>query len=493
MGIKNIVYIITMFFSLTVNAQQKNKSIKVVDENGNAVAYVHAQSKSTARQFMTDNAGFLQIGTLEDVDTLTFQSSFYKQLSFNVAYLKKEIAIVLPTVETKIEDVVVVPTEYAYNLIKKASKIFAAKYSRNYISIMTFIRTIECNGRYREFFGYKGLLASLDFNQKQVSFHFNDANHLHRWLPLTIMRSHPWAATGNAILETCSVVPRSPRWNKEDLLIRYQDKPVETVLEMKRAIEIYSPLNPKQVNNFEYAIHEISDDKHITVIRFSTKPKAFLNKTKLFGNGYIYIDTDTKMVERIIMENHQDRLTMFPRWKLKSLAPSATQHRLEITYITKGQYIYTENVSLSVNWIDPMTEDRIYYIKSNSRRNPIRNGLHEYESVSFINMMDLDKEQTKYVKDRVLYDGFIVLSAPYIASEWQPSVCSQLDWSRLETELNINGISLYQQAIQNSDNFDFYKPPQMTEQTVVKEKHVLQNMGCEIYQKIYQKKYEPLQ
>ena len=65
------------------------------------------------------------------------------------------------------------------------------------------------------------------------------------------------------------------------------------------------------------------------------------------------------------MENHQDQYSMFPRWKVRKLLPSATHHVIEVTYCCQDKQIFTKSIKLNVEWIDPQVEANFYMVTLN--------------------------------------------------------------------------------------------------------------------------------
>ena len=463
--IKSILITLLLSFFCPVFGQDVLR-ITVVDEREALVPYVHVVNSRTGQIFLTDEAGVLRFKDFPDEkDTFVFQSIFYEQLRYTGAELRAMERIVLPAKKQEIESIAVTPGGYAEKQIKNLSTFFSQHYSKDYASLMTHLRTVECNGLYREFVGYQGVFTSFNFSQKEANVFLDDGNQMDNWAPLTMMRSDPFEATGVGILENCSINTSSTteQWNKEALLIKYNNyggggAGLPSALIAKRSLEMYSPLNPKQLNNFEYRVVDTQEGGDLVVIHFRTRDEAYPRKTRIFGQGLLYYRLSNKLIEKIVMENHQDSFTMFPRKLQNTLLPSATQHRLEVNYTMQDGHIYTKSIAFLVNWIDPMQESGFYHIRLNSRRNPIKNKLREYEYIEFSRMVPLDKEQKKEVKGMLMASGQQAYCAPFIREKWENLPLLGIDRQRLERELNINGKTLYEQAEANGLFMEYYYP-----------------------------------
>lgn len=462
---KCFLFFFFQFFVLVVLWGQQIDSVRVMGDDGFPASFIPMASSATGRIYLTDGEGFVRFNAKDigDLDTLSFHSLFYESKKITGRELKASTnGLLLPVWTQDLEAVIVVPADYAENLMKKMSFSFAARYNRDYVAKMTYLRTVECMGRYREFAGYQGIFASFNFNQKEDNISFEDANNMNYWAPLTVMRSHPFAPVSNEILENYSVHfsdgPR--RWNKNELAVEYINSSsgeAQTCLTHKRAMEKYSPLNPKQIKNFSYRIHGTEDNGEVIIIHFRTLDRAYPRKTRIYGQGWLYCRPATGLIEKVVIENHQDAYSIFPRKKMDSLFPSATQHRLEIGYAMQRGKIHTKYVSLDVNWIDPEIKTFFYRINIQGRKNPIENKLREYEYFEFSDIISVNKQEKEKIEAIMRPGGGDYYCAPFFESRWrQLPRRANIDRGRLERELNINGETLANQAGQNGEYIEYY-------------------------------------
>lgn len=339
-------------------------------------------------------------------------------------------------------------------IIKKASGYFSANYARDYVSKMTFLRTIKTHGIYREFTGFQGLFGSFHFNQSAPRNNFDDDNLLTHWAPLEVMQSDAFSASGQDALTVFSVHSDS-----RDTRIMYNNCLYSQPLVAKRSLEIFSPLNPKQIKNFTYSIAGSYTDngRGIIKILFRTKKGAFPDKTRIYGQGYIYIDENNAHVVKVVTEGMQDQFSNFLYGKSKYVMASLTQHKLEVRYATHSGKIFTETVSMHIDWAASNEENpkKNYYIQMPARRNPVVNRLQEYYYYDFpdFTIVQPPKEKRGYSNKAKFISapiGGAYMIAPFDQSKWEDIPMPGIDRKKLFSDLSANGVSLYDQANNNS-------------------------------------------
>ena len=448
---------------LSAMAQVHQLLLKTPD--GEPVGYMSVLCEKRQFHVMSDAHGIVSFDEkrYQPGDTLTFSSIFYRELKIPFGELIGRKELVLQPVVMVIDDVTVYPTLMAENLVKEMAVFFSKNYVKDYASSVTHLRTIECNGRYREFTGLQGLFFSTDFNQSGNKLYFNDKSSLN-WLPATVMRSDPFVATSDQVLPACTVIlpPGSPieMFSKESMKVEYHDYPDQHALVMKRALEIFSPLNPAQLKNFSYSVnssYKRGGDK-IYIIYFTTKDQAFPQRTRIYGKGMFYYNATTKLVEKVVMENHQDQYAMFPRWKVGGLLPSATHHTLEVAYTCREKQIFTKSVKLNVTWVDPQVDVHFYIVTLSPRRNPVKNNLKEFENYEFDNFVILDKSKKRQVMSyltRIAWDNLYYV-APFDSKAWTKVKWTGIDKEKLFAELSLPDRSLLQQAEKNGLDMQFF-------------------------------------
>lgn len=459
---KYCIVFFVLLLSLSTIAQEHKLQLKTPE--GEPIGYLtvlcekrHFCVLSDARGWVSLDSKYFQAG-----DTLCFTSMFYHELKVPYVDLLGKQELVLRPVVMKMDEVVVYPASAAEEMVREMAESFSQRYAENYAASLTYLRTVECNDRYREFYGLQGLYFSIDFNQTGRKLFFMD-KHLLTCLPVTVMRSNSLAEDSDKVLSRSSVIlpPGSiSRFSVESMNVEYQTYPKQTALSRKRTLEIYSPLNPKQLKNFTYAISDSykRGNEKIYVIFFETKDGAFSSRTKVYGKGMLYYNLTTRMVEKIVMENHQDQYAMFPRWKVDRMIPSATRHILEVAYVCKDDRIFTKSVKMDVEWVDPKVEYDFYFFIENARRKPFENHLKQYDYYEFDNFIVFDNHKKKQIVPYLCYhswEEFFYL-APFDPEAWEKVKWTGINKKRLFSELSLPGCSLYQQAEKNALDVKFY-------------------------------------
>ena len=499
---KKLLFVL-LFLMISLSSFSQDYRVAVTDEHGEALPFVHAKCERTGQYLLSNEQGVLILSGedfLED-DVLIFESMFYEKYSTTVKALKSALKVVLQSKTLTLDAAVVRPSKSAEEMIKEMAASFAKRYAKDYAAKVLQVRTVECNGKYREFNGFQGIFASLNFTQLPPDIDFNDKNRMNK-SPLTVFRSDPFMAGSDEILETQAVALQRntdvKKRSKDALMVKYHNCQDQSILDAKRALELYVPLNPKQLKNFSYSIDSVytHDEERIYVIRFKTRDAAYPKKTKVYGQGYIHYNPSRQLPVKIVMENHQDQYKMFPRANILTLWPSATQHRLEVNYALQEGFIYTQSVSLAVNWVDPKVEKDFYAIKIQSRRNPIKNQLREYEYYGFSEPVLLHSTQIERMKvimpsfdnvNNIYYYGYF---APFDREKWAHiALPAGIDRSRLERELSVPGRSLYQQADANGLDTQYYSPG-ATEGAVARLRRYYVDSRKILYPMLYHKDYE---
>ena len=443
-------------FTLMCNLQgiSQSHSFIVRDTEGDVISFLYIASEKGNKTLMSNNEGIvtLQKEDFADEDVLIFQSMFYEPLSIEAGKLMDMKEVVLSHRITTIPDIVIkASSEKDVNkLVKEMSKNFSKNTAKDYAAEVTWLSTVECNGKYREFMGYQGLFASCNFTLYSTQMSFDDKN-LCYWIPFTVMKSDQLAAGSDDILETRSVT--SGAFDISGLKIRYVNFEDDAWIG-KRALEMYSPLNPSQINNFTYSIDSIYDspEGEITVIHFKNKPGTFPRKTKIIGQGFIHCLREEARPVKIVTENIEDHYTNFPRIE-KGGYPSVTHHRVEVMYGVSQGKIYTSTITINIDWVDPGVDTGDYYSYSQQRRrNPIGNKLREYRHLVFSNPVLLNKKQVAIVENNMRKQSryTFILTAPFDRTIWENTTMYDIDKQRLFRDLNVNGLTLYEQAEKNA-------------------------------------------
>jgi hypothetical protein len=389
-------------------------------------------------------------GVFATGDTLVLQSIFYEPLSIAVGELGAG-DIVLTARTMDVGAVSVYPAGYTEKFVKKMAKYFSKNRADDYAAKVRWLTTVEANGKYRQFVGYEGLFASVNSTASAPSQYWDDKNE-RMWFPLTVMKSDALAAGSDDVLEIEFVnsEERGIRGLKSGYLNKQDDPWIG-----KRALELYSPLNPKQVGNFTYNITDSysTAQGEVVVLHFKSKPRTFPSKTRIIGQGYIHCAKESSRPIKVITENIEDHYSTAIR--RKDGFPSVTTHKVEIEYGQTNGKIYTSGITMNIEWIDPGVEEGQYYAYTQPRRrNPIGNRLKERRHLTFTEPVILDKKMVETLKKNGgLWGGgeySFVMTAPFERSLWDNvAMPAGIDREKLFRDLAANGTSLYEQAERN--------------------------------------------
>lgn len=338
-------------------------------------------------------------------------------------------------------DLVEMSNKEVVSLMKKAAQDFGKYYSKDYASKYLYYKTVSGKDKYLEFVGSQGIILSCNFNQEGEVLHLLDKNSMHQWYPVGIMRSYPWDADGKKLLAYSSKRLASGPAAKDS---EYTDIPnvPTSIVDFKRTLEVYSPLNPKHIKDFDYVIKATSGDYF--VLGFSSKPGMGLKKTRLLGSGTVYINKRDASIAMIEMNDHLDMWTVSPR---KKNIPEGieTSHNLIVRYLKEGDKIYTGSISLDVSWHGSDSAEP-YAIIQSPRANAARDGIKESFHISFSDFVELEDNYIEGIDSSVPELGFNTLYAQYSARDWEEFKLNDKLWPTIEKDLSSYGVPFDEQA-----------------------------------------------
>lgn len=443
---RNVARILLLVLLCCPQVFAQNRTLIVRDSQGNAVPFALFVGERSGRHLLSDNHGVLTVqpSDFDGSEIFTLQSSFYQPLQLNADELPQdEVVLSYKTLMTG--TVKVYPNGYAEKVAKMVSDNFAKNSAANYAAKVTWLSTVECNGKYRQFMGYRGLMASLGFTTTSDPLYWEDKN-VRYWFPLTVMKSDALAAGSDEILEAESVITN-------DLRTRYVNKEDDPWIG-KRALELYSPLNPRQLRNFDYFIADdyTTPEGDVVVLHFQNKPGTFPRKTKIVGQGYIHCMKKDGRPIKVVTENLEDHYSFSPRTKTAD-HPSLTQHLVTVDYSICAGKIVTTSITVQIDWVGVNTEEGHYYaFGQQRRRNPLVNNERDYRHITLTDHVLLDKDKAATIKANAWAQGQynFVLTAPFDKALWERTALTGIDRDRLFRDLNANGCSLWQQAGKNA-------------------------------------------
>ncbi|MDO4826864.1 MAG: hypothetical protein Q4B16_04825 [Bacteroidia bacterium] len=261
----------------------------------------------------------------------------------------------------------------ARSVVKEAARDFSKNYADYYASFL-IIRTIKCCGKYREVQGAVGVFASLDFNQKtNIKLYWDDRNAMGRLYVCDTFVSESLFADKNEVNPVLSVESKDPGNGMNALKVNYANNFDVSALDRKRAVEIFSPLNPKMTGSYIYKSSGTAKlgGRNVRVINFTSNAKEHSIKERILCSGQLFIDGDGR-VQKIVVKDMDDRFTRYVRNFSKKFL--VTPYTYTITYGEKNGKIYTESIRQELSWRVP--EDGaadLYSAEANPFRNPFKN------------------------------------------------------------------------------------------------------------------------
>ena len=327
-----------------------------------------------------------------------------------------------------------------------SARRFGRMYDRAFVSRFTYTKTVEANDTYCGFWGYKGYLFFRHFNQRRVN-KFKDKAVFQEWLPMSVLRSYSWDTERSDTLPTLSARAPTGVSPSESLMTSWQDMGniPSCIIEYQRALEIYSPLNKRCINNFRYEI--FGQDDTAVRIGFTSIPGLTPKKSRIFGSGELVIEKATGNVLSVTMEDYLDLWSVHPHAKTVDWT-LVTRHKISVGYKEKGGKIYPSSIDLDVRW-NKDGDGQIYSIAINSRKKPFKNKLHEHYHLEY--EADRPIEKDNGLPKKISESSFHGFWGPFDYAAWvNDSTLYWLDKDKVEKDLYIKDFTLQLQAMDYS-------------------------------------------
>lgn len=284
-------------------------------------------------------------------------------------------------------------------LVKKAAKKFSENYWRDYAAEIVVVRTASSDGRCREIQAGVGTFLSSDFTQKPEKFYWDDPNRLEYigFADSFVSESmYPW---NNEVNPLFSVSGQNKR---AEFSVSYSDSFDLSVLNKKRSLELWSPLNPKRVQQFDYEYDESpSDISRVRIVKFHTRNGVSWKDSRInCPEGKIFIDGACNIV-RIEVRDMEDRYSGYIR-NFSEKSRIVTPYNLSVTYGRVNGKIYTERIVQHLEWKNDAsdTDDDVllYAAENNSFRSPFKYRLATDVRMDFCTPVDISREDCSTLK-----------------------------------------------------------------------------------------------
>ncbi len=454
-----LLFLLLAFNSYYCVAQE----IKVITQDGDAVPYLYFASSSGKYYLSSDSNGFIDISDVHIPDTTVFKvySDFYSSepTSFLAMRSRKEIVVLYKA--GLLSELYIMPEESLMKLLGSASRLFSKRYLKNYVATMGYRRMIYSGEKPVQQYLVYGLWGSLDFNQDHIRHYWDDRNLMGVFGALDSFVSDFHLSGKKTSAGPNSVVNQAV--SDEDFFnVNYVNEFNLRALDIKRTVEIYSPLNEKYVKDYSYRLESISNERgeKLYTIVFKTKSNKFPGHTKLLGTGKIVLTEDGKVL-KVELENAEDRYSSFIRNKEAKAGVLLTPYKWSVCYVHNELGIFTASVKMAVTWRapqkSPLKRGDWYYIEWNPYRRPFENRLKTETEIVFSEIVPI---VSKKQKDKIR--GFLGSSfgagATYYAVEivnhdfWFKVLKENLGLGLINSDLYSTDFeSLYQQAVRSNE------------------------------------------
>lgn len=438
-----------------------SQRLVVLDETGSPVPYVAWVDSVGQRYLLSDNNGCIALGgdNIPEQAVFCLVSDFYERQCMSYGDMKQAGTVVVRDKIQVLSEISVLPPASAIRILEKAAAFFSDHYAEDYIAPMAYYRLLHGDGQCTRLYAVHMLWASLGFTTKPSRFCWEDKNLMGRALPLDAYVSHAYVP-GSDALNPMGSVSNNQLQGLDAYLMNFSESLSWDVLVQKRSLELYSPLNARQIKNFDYSVGMVADNAsgdHVYVVSFRTKAGAFPVKTKLHGKGRIYI-TESGFPYRVELENTEDRYTNYVR-SLDSCRILLTPYKYKVEYGMASGRVYTRSVSRDVRWEKPETMREgtgMYAVERNFYRQPFKNKLASSIEIDFGEPVLLTKKEAK--EYGVYFPNSGMGSVAYYVDSvdvdfWHRKLQSRRGWSAIEADLTRCGLSLDEQAMKESTNY----------------------------------------
>ena len=382
-----LLSLLLLLLPLILQAQK----VKVVSKDGDLIPNLYLLSSDRATFISSNEEGVLDLSDIGVSDTakFTIMSGFYKPLTFSLGYLKSKSEIIVEYESQKLMGAFVMPQKQIIQLLENAATYFSQHYIKDYVAVMHYKREIYSREFLRQLYLVDGLWGSFNFHQSPPRLLWNDKNLMGRFLTLDAFVSDFFLPDSNKPMEIFAV-HSSGISDNQIFDVDYVNIFDLKALDMKRAIELYSPLNKRHIKDFKYHILSFSESEQgkIYTIAFKTKEGTFPKRNKLLGSGCLTITEEGGPI-KVEVENMEDRYStrMHDNWPEANTL--VTPYKLEISYGRNELGIYTSSVVLNLSWIYPQnirqSWKNSYMVEWNVYRKPFKNQYNTKTIIEFSN------------------------------------------------------------------------------------------------------------
>lgn len=185
-------------------------------------------------------------------------------------------------------------------IMRKAAKTFEKKYAGNYVCGMDYRKVVSSGEATVQLVALKGIWASFNHSLKIPKYFWDDPNQMGCFIPVDLLCSDVCFKENGLVIPTPTTVQRTGMDGIKEFDVNFSNTVTLSSLDLKRSIELYSPLNVRQIDNFE-CDRMLSDNGQLYIpvttehIKFNKymKGKVFRNFWK---NAHTFISLDIDSV-----------------------------------------------------------------------------------------------------------------------------------------------------------------------------------------------------
>lgn len=352
--------------------------------------------------------------------------------------------------EFKLDEIQVTANWDLKKVVKKSAENFYRNYARFYACEMLHYRSVYELEKCVEFNALQGICAIGDFNRNTKGNYWDNPINWSYLAPLTVLRSNPLTSGGD-LLEKQIIMSNHTTVDNEFFKKNYNNSLASPCNVLIKAVELFSPLNKKMIENFNYQLEDsfIGEDNHQYIkVEFCSIASDINRKSKIRGKGIILYDITLQYPQKIEMNNYMDFYSTFSRNKTNEII-CATNHSICIEYLMKDDKIYPKGFVFNVIW--PRENDirdvEMYYIVPNARRNPFKYGLKQIEAIEFLNHRFLGEKTLDSLKQYMSCDRMGLTNyycAPFIENKWKKIEYKYIDIGSVTKDLGGNNALMLQ-------------------------------------------------
>ena len=467
---KHIFFKVVAGLVLFVPCVSTAQKVRVVSEDEISIPYLYFVSFDKKTYLLSDSEGIIDLSHVSVPDTMKFTASsdFYSSEAVTFMSLKSMSKLVVHSSSISLDDIYVMPQENLLLLLKKTADKFSKNYLKNYVAKANYSRIIYSGSNIQQLYLINGLWSSFGFNQKSGGKMWDDRNLMGGFLALDSFVTDFLIPGTRTAVNTYEVVDQS-LGGLSCFDVNYVNIFNLQLLDIKRSIEIYSPLSTRHIEDYSYKLKSVfkKNGEEVYNIIFTTKQGRFPNHTKLLGSGEMSITKEGDILS-LSVENMEDRFSTYMLQKYPAPSVMLTPYKWTVNYAQIKGGIVTSSVNMSVNWKLPenaTSSDNtpFYNIEWNVYRKPFKNRLRTETEVVFKDFVAVTDKKTLNTLMKYFRPTFGAASNYFAVKDpnkeyWRKRIKSLSFASKVLTDLYAENFDelFVRVELRNTKNYDEY-------------------------------------